>query len=87
MAYEFFHDQALAYAFNFISLSVSYSNPYSKYIKPLVSLSIFFCLYSILHATMTVFVLQTPFLFFGWPSFTLSSGELSQAFPIWGRLP
>ena len=56
MAYEFFHDQALAHAFNFLSLSVSYFNPYSKYIKPLVSLNIFclfVCLYSILHATMT----------------------------------
>lgn len=46
MAYEFFQHQALAYAFNFVSLSVSYFNPYSKYIKPFVSLNFFFSIVS-----------------------------------------
>ena len=52
MAYEFFHDQALAHAFNFLSLSVSYFNPYSKYIKPLVSLNIFFFLFVYIVSSM-----------------------------------
>lgn len=63
MAYEFFQHQALAYALNFVSLSVSYFNPYSKYIKPFVSLNFFF-FYSILHARQS--------LCFKHPSFSLA---------------